>query len=78
MKIAGNRSRSLAFELGRYRWLWLQIGERIDESFRQILLTILEASLFGMKAFDPYVLDLEFEHSAWNAGQVYIKIPLHQ
>lgn len=31
-----------------------------------------------MKALHSYVLDLELEHSAWDARQVYIKIPLHQ
>jgi hypothetical protein len=78
MEVARYSSRWLAFWLGSWRGFGLEITKRIYESFCEILLIIFEAGLFGLKAFHPHVLDLELEHSAGDAGQVYIKIPLHQ
>jgi hypothetical protein len=78
VEAAGKSGGWLALLLGRWGWLRLQVGEGIDESSGEVLLIILEARLSGLEPLSSDVLDLELEHSAGDAGQVYIKITLHQ
>lgn len=54
-----------------------QVWKRIDKPFSQVLFVILKPCISGEEAFDPHILYLELEHSAWNTGQVYIKFTLH-
>ena len=68
----------LTFGLLDHFLLRLQIRKRINKSFREIFFIVFKSGIFCTETFHSHVLDLELEHFARNAWQVYIEISLHQ